>query len=155
MAKLIHGERIAATGQLYPGAAGVLFDAARKRMLLTQRTDNGRWCLPGGRMEAGESVREVCEREFWEETGLRVQVLRLVGVYSNPNIVVEYADGNRWQYVSLCFEVKLLEGEMQLSNETTAVGYFTGEEIAEMDVMETHRVRIEDAFTGQLAAFVR
>lgn len=155
MAQLIHGERIAATGKLYPGAAGILFDAERNQVLLTQRTDNGRWCLPGGRMEAGESVSEVCEREFWEETGLHVRVVRLVGVYSNPNIVVEYADGNRWQYVSLCFEVERVDGALRLSDETTAVRYFTRQEIAALDVMETHRVRIEDAFAGQAEAFIR
>ncbi|MFN8446915.1 MAG: NUDIX domain-containing protein [Caldilineaceae bacterium] len=101
MAKLIFGERISKTGKLATGCAGILFDEKSERILLTRRTDNGRWCLPGGRMEVGEGIAEACEREFWEETGLRVQTVRLIGVYSDPHLVVEYADGNRWQYVSL------------------------------------------------------
>src|SRR3989442_15354960 len=34
----------------------VRFDSARAKVLLTRCTDNGRWCLPGGRSESGESV---------------------------------------------------------------------------------------------------
>lgn len=63
--------------------------------------------------------------------------------------------GNRWQYVSLFFEVAHVSGELGLSDETTQVGYFTVDEIAQMDLMESHRVRIKDAIADQIAAFVR
>ena len=41
-----------------------------QKVLLTQRTDNGRWCLPGGRLDPGESVEECCVREVLEEDRL-------------------------------------------------------------------------------------
>jgi 8-oxo-dGTP pyrophosphatase MutT (NUDIX family) len=123
--------------------------------LLTRRTDNGRWCLPGGHAEPGESVAEACAREIWEETGLRVQVGRLIGVYSSPDFLLEYADGRRHQIVALNFEVKVIGGELGLSNETTEYGYFTPDEIERMDLMEHHRQRIADALAEQVAAFVR
>jgi 8-oxo-dGTP pyrophosphatase MutT (NUDIX family) len=65
------GERIGRLGQLRVGCVVVVFDATRERMLLTRRTDNGRWCLPGGGMDAGESIAEACLRELEEETGAR------------------------------------------------------------------------------------
>lgn len=63
-------------------------------------------------MEPGESVAEACEREVWEETGLRVRVKRLVGVYSNPDQLVIYPDGQQAFYVVLSFEAEVTAGSL-------------------------------------------
>ena len=60
--RVVFGERIAKDGELRLGCSAVVFDTTREKILLTQRTDNGQWCLPGGRIEAGESVAEACVR---------------------------------------------------------------------------------------------
>lgn len=155
MAKLIYGERIGKTAQLTFGCTATLFDETRKKLLLTRRMDNGLWCLPGGHVEAGETVAEACLRELWEETGLEGQVLRLVGVYSNPHRIIEYADGNRKHFISLNFEVQATGGELGLSNETTEFGYFSPAEMEQMELMEHHRERITDVFADEIPAFVR
>jgi len=155
MVKIIHGERVGKLGKLVVSCTAVVFDEARQRVLLTQRQDNQRWCLPGGHMEAGESAAEACIREVWEETGLRVDVERLVGVYSTPDQLNEYADGTRCQFVSLCFIVYPTGGTLQLSDETLAFGYFTLAEIEHIDLMESHAERLHDAFSGQQKAFIR
>lgn len=155
MTKLIYGERIGKVGALLLGCSAVVFDPTRQKVLLTRRTDNGRWCLPGGQMEPGESAAEACAREVWEETGLQVRIGSLIGVYSNPHRIIEYADGNRVHVVALHFEAEPVGGVLGLSNETTAYGYFTPAEVASMDVMEHHLERIEDTFAFQAAAFVR
>lgn len=155
MAKLLYGDRIGRTGKLAPTCNGIIFDSTHTKVLLTQRTDNGRWCVPGGVMEAGESAAEACEREVWEETGLRVRVNRFVGVYSTPHRITEYADGNRFHFVTLAFECKVVEGELSLSDETTAVGYFSLTELEAMDIMEPHLERVLDALAGQASAFIK
>jgi 8-oxo-dGTP pyrophosphatase MutT (NUDIX family) len=155
MAKLVFGERIGKTAELKIGTAAVVFDATRQKVLLTQRTDNGRWCLPGGGMEPGESAAEACARELWEETGMKGVVRQLIGVYTTPHRITEYAQGGRYQFVSLCFEVAVTGGALGLSNETTAFGYFSREEMTAIDVMENHVERIADAFAGQIEAFIR
>ncbi len=142
MAQYVYGDRIGAQGRLMLGCSATLFDATRSKILLTRRTDNGRWCLPGGAFDAGESVSEACVREVFEETGLQVEVVRLLGVYSNPHRMVRYADGNQYHVVSLNFEVALLGGELGLSNETTEVGYFSEAEIATMDLIDPHVERM-------------
>jgi 8-oxo-dGTP pyrophosphatase MutT (NUDIX family) len=43
-----------------------------ERLLLTKRSDNGQWCLPGGGIDPGERPAEAAEREVLEETGLTV-----------------------------------------------------------------------------------
>ena len=153
--KLIYGDRIGKRGVLRVGASSIIFDESRKKILLTKRTDNGRWCLPGGGMDPGESVEEACIREAYEETGLRVKVTRLVGVYTSPDLVIEYADGNIFHPVSLSFEAEITGGELGLSDETTEVGYFTIEDVKTMDLMDHHRARIQDALQNVESTFIR
>ncbi len=155
MAKVIQGDRIGKLARLRVGCSATIFDPARERILLTRRADNGRWCLPGGGMDPGESAAEACAREVLEETGLVVRVGKLVGVYSTPDFLVEYADGNRIQSVALSFEAEPIGGELGLSDETTEVGYFTLDEMKTMDVMEPHHQRNQDALAGIPSASVR
>lgn len=153
--RVIEGERIARSAKLKVGVSALVFDESRQKILLTRRSDNGRWCLPGGGMDSGETAVECCEREMLEETGLRIRVTRLVGIYTSPHRILAYADGNRWHLVALSFEAEVLGGELIITDETTEVGYFTLDEIAAMDVLDHHRERIADALIGQSAAFMK
>lgn len=148
MSNVIYGPRLGKEGELRLGCSAAIFDETRRKVLLTQRTDNGRWCLPGGHMESGESVTEACEREVQEETGLKVRATRLLGVYSNPDQLVIYPDGNKAFFVVLNFEAEILEGTLGLSNETTAYGYFTLEDMQSMPMYGEHILRVEDALRG-------
>jgi ADP-ribose pyrophosphatase YjhB (NUDIX family) len=154
VARLVYGDRIGKLGRIRLGCSAMIFDAAG-RLLLTRRTDNGQWCLPGGGIDPGESVTEACAREVQEETGLIVRVGRLVGVYSDPHMLLEYADGNRFHLVALSFAAEVVGGTLGLSEETSEVGYFPLDEVKQMDLMEHHRIRIRDAIANQAAAFTR
>lgn len=154
MTKVIFGERIGREGKLRLGCSAVIFDETRQKVLLTRRADNGQWCLPSGGMDPGESVAEACAREVWEETGLRVRILRLVGVYSNPDQLMIYPDGNKVQHVTLNFEVEVTGGELGLSDETTDFGYFSLDEAARMDIIGNHLQRIQDTLLGETAALI-
>jgi ADP-ribose pyrophosphatase YjhB (NUDIX family) len=156
MAKIILGERISKQATtLALACSAVIFDPTKQKLLLTRRVDNGRWCLPGGHMELGESVIEACAREVWEETGLQVRVGRLIGVYSNPHRLVEYGSGRRYGIVVLAFAAEPTGGVLGVSDETTECGYFSRAEMTSMDIMETSLERIEDAFALREATFVR
>ena len=155
MSTLRFGERIGKEGVLRPGASAVVFDQSRERVLLTRREDNGRWCLPGGGMDPGESAAEACVREVLEETGLEVRVTKLVGVYTSPHLLIEYPDGNKIQPTAFSFEVEITGGELGLSDETTEVGWYTASEMAGMDIMEHHVERIRDAVNNRPEAVFR
>ncbi len=155
MVKIVQRERIGKEGRLSLACSAVLFDPSRQRILLTRRHDDGRWCLPGGRMEPGEDAAEACVREVGEETGLHVHVEKLIGVYSSPHRLLEYPDGNRYQVVGLCFEVELMGGILTQSDETTEFGYFTVDNIAGLDIHDHHRERIQDAWANAARAFMR
>ena len=102
-----------------------------------------------------QGAAEACEREVWEETGLTVRVKRLVGVYSHPDQLAVYADGNKAHIVALHFEVEVLSGEPGLSNETTDFGYFTLDEIETPEMFGRHKARIMDTLANQPEAFIR
>lgn len=154
MTKVLFGERLSREGEIRLGCSAAIFDAAG-RIFLTRRADNGQWCLPGGRMESGESVAEACEREVREETGLRVRVRRLVGVYSHPDQLVIYPDGTKAHIVALHFEAEVTGGEPALSDETTEFGYFTLEQLPGMDIMGRHRERVIDTLENHREALIK
>jgi 8-oxo-dGTP pyrophosphatase MutT (NUDIX family) len=153
--QVLYGERLGKQGTLRLGCSAIIFDEKRKKVLLTRRADNGRWCLPGGGMESGESAAEACEREVLEETGLTVRVKRLIGVYSNPDQLVIYPDGNKVYFVVLSFEAEIINGELILSEETTEFGYFSLLEMESMPMHGHHKQRIEDALTMTGEALIK
>jgi ADP-ribose pyrophosphatase YjhB (NUDIX family) len=155
MSKTIFGERAGKQGDILVGCSAVIFDESRKKVLLTRRADNGEWCLPSGHMEPGESAEEACAREVIEETGLLVKITRLIGIYTNPNRLLTYPDGNKFHLVALHFEAEVIGGELSISNETTAYGYYSRAEIDNLEMLKIHIERIDDAITNQAQAFIR
>ena len=155
MAKIITGHRIGQNGIIRVGCSAAIFDKNREKILLTRREDNNQWCLPGGGMEPGESASETCVREVEEETGLAVKIKRLIGVYTTPDELVVYRDRNKIQLVALCFEAEIVGGELRLSCETTEYGYFSYQEIQELDMLSNHVQRIKDAYSGKMTTFIR
>jgi len=61
--------------------------------------DDGLWSLPGRPVESGEFVTQTVIREVMETTGLGVKVVELIGIYSDPEHVVEYSDGKIGQWL--------------------------------------------------------
>lgn len=123
--------------------------AGAREILLMRRSDNGLWGLPGGYVDAGESVAQAAAREVLEETGWRVETGRLIGVYSDPaRQVIDYGDGHRVQAVNLCFEALAREpGQPTTPEETLETGFFPWDALPEPFV-PIHTIRVEDAFRG-------
>ena len=155
MAKIITGHRVGENGTIRVGCSAIIFDEDREKILLTRREDNNQWCLPSGGMDPGESACETCIREVEEETGLWVVIKRLIGVYTTPDELVVYRDGNKIQLVALCFEAEIVGGELRLSSETTEYGYFSYQEIQELDLLSNHMQRIKDANSAEMTTFIR
>jgi ADP-ribose pyrophosphatase YjhB (NUDIX family) len=126
---------------LVPAASAIVVDQGG-RILLIRRADNALWSIPGGAMEIGERIAETAAREVREETGLQVEPEAIVGVYSNPQHVIEYADGEVRQQFSICFACRLVGGQLATSEESTEVGFFTPDEIQAMPMHESIRLRI-------------
>ena len=107
-------------------------------------------------MEVGESITNTLVRETLEETGLTVKVDRLIGVYSDPALfnLGRSNSGEVVQYVNCCFACTVVSGGVRMSEESTDIGYFPSDALPE-PLLESHRLRIRDALSNQLTAFVR
>jgi ADP-ribose pyrophosphatase YjhB (NUDIX family) len=154
MVKVISGERIGKDGRLGIGCSAFVFDSKREKVLLIQRTDDGKWAVPGGAMMAGESLSEACEREVLEETGLKIKVNRLLSVYTSPHRLLMYPDGNKWQPVNLHFETEIVDGALTVNEEAAAFGFFSLLETGNLAMHGMDRMRVNDGFIGKVETII-
>ena|SRR5579884_2146112 len=139
--------------RLIPAASAVV-DDGRGRILLARRRDNSLWTIPGGAMDPGEFIAETARREVKEETGLDVEVVSLVGVYSDPGHVIEYTDGEVRQEFSVCFACRLVGGELDAGDEMHDAAFFAADEIERIDVHPSIRLRIQHFFGRQQQPYI-
>lgn len=123
-----------------PGIAVNVAVIQEGKILLTKREDFEIWCLPGGGVEEGESLAEAAIRETKEETGVDVELTRLVGVYSRL--------GGMPDVHAILFAGKPVGGEIKIQpGETIAVAYFSLDELPP-EIAFAHKKRIDDALKG-------
>jgi ADP-ribose pyrophosphatase YjhB (NUDIX family) len=98
---------------------------ASGRILFALRSDFHLWGLPGGIIEPGESPAMCVRRETLEETGLRVEPVRLTAVLSGPRHDILYPNGDQVQQTTFFFLCRVLGGTLQADREeTTAAAFF-------------------------------
>lgn len=82
-------------------------------VLVMRRADNGEWDFPGGAMELGETLTDALAREVAEETGLLVEPVRLVGIYTSTEHNYTYPNGDQVQGWGAFFECRIVGGSLQ------------------------------------------
>ena len=105
-----------------PSVVAIVEDEAG-RILMIHKSDNDLWALPGGGHDVGESIRDTVVREVREETGYDVEVVDIVGTYTNPNHVMAYDDGEVRQQFSIAFSAKRIGGDLRTSDESKEVAW--------------------------------
>ena len=157
MTSIHSGPRLAqGASRVALGCSAAVLDAQDSRILLCRRSDNLLWGLPGGHVEPGETVAEACQREVEEETGLQVLPSRIIGVYSSPDFLVEYPDGNIFHVIAVHFAAKLIGGDLRQSDETQDFNYFSLAEASNLDeLFEFHRQRVLDSFDPAAPSMIR
>jgi ADP-ribose pyrophosphatase YjhB (NUDIX family) len=118
------------------------------RILMIRRTDNDLYAIPGGGLEAGETVSEAVAREVLEETGIRVEVVDLVGVFSNPEHVIAYDDGEVRQEFSICFRARPVGGSLRTSEESKEVLWVAPTAVDSLNVHPSIKLRISRGMEG-------
>ncbi|MEU3765687.1 NUDIX domain-containing protein [Amycolatopsis keratiniphila] len=113
------------------------------RILMIRRTDNDLYSIPGGQLELGETLAQAAVREVREETGIECEVTGVIGLYSNPNHVIAYDDGEVRQEFSICFRADSIGGTARTSDESKEVCWVSAEMVAEMNVHPSIKMRVE------------
>jgi ADP-ribose pyrophosphatase YjhB (NUDIX family) len=88
---------------IFVGSVTVIVDDKGRLLLQQRKFPNGVWGIPGGLMELGESTEEVARREVYEETGLKVEKLHLISVYSGPQNYIKAENGDEFYVVTVAY----------------------------------------------------
>jgi ADP-ribose pyrophosphatase YjhB (NUDIX family) len=117
------------------------------RILLAEDADTGLWSTPGGVIDPGEIPADAAVRECFEETGLIIELNRLVGVFGGPEFWVTYPNGDLTYCTTIVFEARMTGGTLRPDgDEIRQLRFFTK---AECDVIATSapgRVLVAHAF---------
>lgn len=115
-------------------SASVLVTNDAGAILLLQRTDTGRWTIPTGGLKKGETIRQCAIRECEEETGLTVEITGLVGVFSTPDHVIAYGDGEVRQPVNVCLRAQVTGGHAAPTEEASDIRWVQPDQIGGYDI---------------------
>lgn len=113
-------------------------------ILLVHRRDNDKWAMPGGAIEFGESIQQCAIRELKEETGYDIELTGIIDVYSDPEVLVEYADSEVRQEYTTVFSGKIIGGSIECDDESYEAKWVPLTEALAYTMTKSQVVRIED-----------
>ena len=125
------------------GASAVIFNDAGQ-VLLTRRSDNGLWCVPGGHMDMDETIQRTAIREAKEETGLDVEIEQLSGMYNVQYPADYFPERKKRPVFVVTFRCKVIGGELTLNDEVTEFGWFDPQDLPD-DLLLYQDQRVNDA----------
>ena len=131
-------------------AGGCVFND-KGEVLLQRRGDTSLWGFPGGAVELGETPERAAVRELKEETGLDVEVTRLIGVFTEFDM--KYPNGDEAQCISVVYELRVVGGELRVDgSETLELAFFAPHAAPELfcrqhtEMMELLKMHIKKSF---------
>lgn len=138
---------------LVPAASAVVTNDTGD-ILMQRRADNDLWALPGGAMDFGETIGQTAVREVHEETGYRVEIEGLVGIYTDPRHVIEYRDGEVRQQFNICFAARLVGGALLGSDESTDVRWVAPDALDTLQIHDTTRLRLQHFLERRVKPYI-
>jgi ADP-ribose pyrophosphatase YjhB (NUDIX family) len=122
-------------------------------LLMIRRTDSDLYAIPGGAQEIGETISQTVVREVREETGITVEVAGLIGIYSDPEHVIAFTDGEVRQEFSICFRARPIGGELRTSSESKEVLWADPARLDELNIHPSIRLRIQHGLENRAETY--
>jgi 8-oxo-dGTP pyrophosphatase MutT (NUDIX family) len=120
------------------------------RLLLVKHSDTHLWVAPGGSIEPFERPADAAVREMWEETGLLVELVRVLGVYGGPDFRIIYRNGDEVSYVMTVFEGRVAGGRLHPDLvETLEAAFFLRDELSSIQIAPWAQTVLADVFAGE------
>jgi 8-oxo-dGTP pyrophosphatase MutT (NUDIX family) len=116
---------------LLPSVTGVVWDD-QERLLMIRQPGYLAWTLPGGIVDPGESPAAALVREVWEETGIVVRPIKIIGVFGgHEGFRRTYPNGHQVEFVDTAFQCTVVCGRPKcVDGEAVEVRFFCREEFA-------------------------
>ncbi len=106
--------------------ASIIVEDSEGRILMQQRQDDGTWSYPGGRIEIDETVEEAARREVFEECGLQIHEMSLLGVFSGEELKHVYPDGNEVCGIDIVYVSRDYTGSLSsVDGEAKQLGFYS------------------------------
>lgn len=117
----------------------ILVEDASGRFLVLRRADDGKWALPAGGMELGESLMDAAARELLEETNLMLRAPTPFGISSDPKIETHvYPNGDPVQSIALMVHMHATSGNLRANDgEARTLAFKSSAEIEALDFVST------------------
>jgi 8-oxo-dGTP pyrophosphatase MutT (NUDIX family) len=132
---------------LHVPSVAVMVRDERGRVLLVRDKATSLWQTVGGAMDPGESPAEAAVREAHEETGLQVELTRLVGALGGPAFRLTYPNGDVCDYVAIVYEGRAVGGTpVPDGEEVDTAQWFSQEELATLSMLPHTRLILEAMF---------
>lgn len=116
---------------------GVLIENDKGQLLLQKRSDTGEWCVPGGALDVGETYIQAAKREIKEEVRIDVDNLRLFGLYSGEDRMINYPNKDVVYSLAVIFITSDYTGE--ISDEDS--------EVLEHRFFDRENIPVDNLFT--------
>ncbi len=120
--------------KLYVGAKAVIVNEGKvlllKEAAYDEGTNVGKWGVPGGRIHDDEPILDGLAREVMEEAGLVVTPGAVIGTIENFPVIKE----EKCHIIRLYYSCAYQGGEVSISHEHDQYGWFTLEEIKDLDM---------------------
>lgn len=113
-------------------------------ILMLKRKDNGKWTMPGGTLEMTESLMDCAVREVKEECGLDVTVTDIIGTYTDPNIRIEYSDGEVRREFTIVYFGSVNNADVVIDDESSAYQWVSLGNVLNLPMTESQLARIND-----------
>lgn len=127
---------------ILPGSVVIILND-QDEVLLQKRHDEN-WGLPGGLMDLGESFEAVAKREVFEETGLVVENLKLLNVYSGTKYYLKIPNGDELYSATAVYYTKDVSGDIKIDySESKDMKYFMTDNLPN-ELIDTDKEFIEE-----------
>lgn len=123
------------------GARGVIFEQGK--VLMVREESDGKWCLPGGWSDIGETPSGTVIKEVKEETGYDVQVKRLLTLFDRK---CHKQPPSIYDIYTLFFECEIIGGSPQPNMEIEEIGFFALDDLPQLSLERINREQMDIIF---------
>jgi 8-oxo-dGTP diphosphatase len=130
--------------------AGAVVHRGRRVLLVRRKNppNEGKWALPGGLVELGETVQDAAVREIKEETGLTIDIEGLLDVQTDLHL-----DGSsriEYHYVLVDYLARPISGRLRLNPESSDAGWFSRDQLGRLSMSRGTRTVLKQFFGNRL-----